>query len=539
VKVRTLFQGTDMNIAGNLLIGHLTVRGNQGTSYAIDAATGEQMEPAYGGASQQHLDAACALAWQAFDSYRETTLESRAQFLERIASNILDLGDELIERCVLESGLPRARIEGERARTVGQLRMFAEVVREGDFVGARIDPAQLDRKPLPRVDLRLRHIALGPVAVFGASNFPLAFSVAGGDTASALAAGCPVVVKAHSAHPGTSELVGMAVQQAVKDCDMPEGTFSLLFGSGREIGQGLVRDARIKAVGFTGSRGAGTDLIAIAADRPEPIPVYAEMSSINPVLLFPHAMQSRGDAIARAFVQSLTLGAGQFCTNPGLVLAVDGPALDGFIRAAAAALGDVQAATMLTPGIHKTFERAVAIFAGHPDVVTEARGAAPTSQSQGQGALFSTTDVAFRQHEALKEEIFGSSSLVVRCRDLQSMLELVESLEGQLTSALHIDEEDHEAVRRFLPVLERRTGRILVNGFGTGVEVGHAMIHGGPYPATADGRSTSVGSLAILRFLRPVSYQDFPESLLPAALKTSNPLAIHRRIDGKISLAQR
>ncbi|GJH32871.1 aldehyde dehydrogenase family protein [Paraburkholderia hospita] len=528
-----------MNIAGNLLIGHSMVRGNQGVSYAIDAATGEQMEPAFGGASQQHLDAACALAWQAFDIYRETSLESRAQFLERIASNILDLGDELIERCVRESGLPRARIEGERARTVGQLRMFADVVRDGDFVGARIDPPQPDRKPLPRVDLRLRHIALGPVAVFGASNFPLAFSVAGGDTASALAAGCPVIVKAHSAHPGTSELVGMAVQQAVKDCGMPEGTFSLLFGSGREIGQGLVRDARIKAVGFTGSRGAGTELIAIAAERPEPIPVYAEMSSINPVLLFPHATQSRGDAIARAFVQSLTLGAGQFCTNPGLVLAVDGPALDGFIRAAAAALGDVQAATMLTPGIHMTFERAVATFAGHPDVVTEARGAAPTSQSQGQGALFSTTDVAFREHEALKEEIFGSSSLVVRCRDLQSMLELVESLEGQLTSALHIDEEDHEAVRRFLPALERRTGRILVNGFGTGVEVGHAMVHGGPYPATADGRSTSVGSLAIQRFLRPVSYQDLPESLLPEALKTSNPLAINRRIDGKISLAQR
>jgi NADP-dependent aldehyde dehydrogenase len=497
------------------------------------------MEPAFGGASQQHLDAACALAWQAFDIYRETTLESRAQFLERIAGNILDLGDALIERCVRESGLPRARIEGERARTVGQLRMFADVVRDGDFVGARIDPAQPDRKPLPRVDLRLRHIALGPVAVFGASNFPLAFSVAGGDTASALAAGCPVIVKAHSAHPGTSELVGMAVRQAVKDCGMPEGTFSLLFGSGREIGQGLVRDARIKAVGFTGSRGAGTELIAIATARPEPIPVYAEMSSINPVLLFPHAIQSRGDAIARAFVQSLTLGAGQFCTNPGLVLAVDGPALDGFIRAAAAALGDVQAATMLTPGIHKTFEQAVATFAGHPHVATEGRGAAPTSQSQGQGAIFSTTDVAFREHEALKEEIFGSSSLVVRCRDLQSMLELVESLEGQLTSALHIDEEDHEAVRRFVPVLERRTGRILVNGFGTGVEVGHAMVHGGPYPATADGRSTSVGSLAIQRFLRPVSYQDLPDSLLPAALQTSNPLAINRRIDGKISLAHR
>ncbi|MBP0589519.1 aldehyde dehydrogenase (NADP(+)) [Paraburkholderia sp. LEh10] len=528
-----------MNIAGNLLIGHSTVRGKNGTSYGIDAFTGERIEPAFGGASMTDLDAACALAWSAFDTYRETSLESRARFLEAIASNILDIGDVLIERCIQESGLPRARIEGERARTVAQLRMFANVVRDGDFLGARIDPAQPDRKPMPRVDLRLRHIALGPVAVFGASNFPLAFSVAGGDTASALAAGCPVIVKAHSAHPGTSELVGMAVQKAVKDCCMPEGTFSLLFGSGREIGQGLVRDTRIKAVGFTGSRGAGTELISIAAARAEPIPVYAEMSSINPVLLFPHALEHRGDAIARAFVQSLTLGAGQFCTNPGLILAVDGPALDNFMRVAAIALSDTPAATMLTPGIHKTYEEAVSRFTEHPAVGTVGRGAGTTGVNQGQGALFSTTDAAFRADKTLQDEIFGASSLVVRCRDLESMLELIEQLEGQLTSALHIDADDHDAVRRFLPALERRTGRILVNGFGTGVEVGHAMVHGGPYPSTADGRSTSVGSLAIHRFLRPVSYQDMPDALLPAALQDANPLNVNRRIDGKLLLSAR
>ncbi|MFM0414974.1 aldehyde dehydrogenase (NADP(+)) [Paraburkholderia aromaticivorans] len=527
-----------MQIFGNLLIGHQVVRGTNGSTRAVNAATGTPMEPAFGGASQGDLNEACALAWAAFDTYRETTLVARAEFLETIAANILEIGDALIERCVSESGLPRARIEGERGRTVGQLRMFADVVRQGDFIGARIDPAMPERKPMPRVDLRLRNLALGPVAVFGASNFPLAFSVAGGDTASALAAGCPVVVKAHSAHPGTSELVGLAVQKAVKECGMPEGTFSLLFGSGREIGQGLVKDHRIKAVGFTGSRGAGTDLISIAAARKEPIPVYAEMSSINPVLLFPTALKNRAEAIGKAFVQSLVLGAGQFCTNPGLILAVDGPDLDRFIAAASAALEETPASTMLTPGIHKAYEAAVAEAAAHAEIRTLARGGSPTASNQGRAALFSTTADAFRKHTELQEEIFGASSLVVRCVDLSMMLDLLESLEGQLTSALYIDEPDYPQARRFLPTLERRTGRILVNGFGTGVEVGHAMVHGGPYPSTADGRSTSVGSLAINRFLRPVSYQDLPEALLPAALKADNPLGINRLMDGKLALAE-
>ncbi|MDN7560790.1 aldehyde dehydrogenase (NADP(+)) [Burkholderia orbicola] len=527
-----------MNIAGNLLIGYGVRRGTSGVSYAIDPSTGERMEPVFGGATIDDLEAACALAWAAFDRYRETSLEARALFLEAIANNILELGDTLVERCVAESGLPRARIEGERGRTVGQLRMFAGVVRAGDFIEARIDLAQPERKPLPRPDLRLRHIGLGPVAVFGASNFPLAFSVAGGDTASALAAGCPVIVKAHSAHLGTSELVGLAVQKAAKDCGMPEGTFSLLFGTGVEIGQELVRDPRIKAVGFTGSRHAGIALISIANARPEPVPVYAEMSSINPVLLFPHALEQRGDEIVQAFVQSLTLGAGQFCTNPGLILAVDGPALDGFVAAAAERLAQVPAATMLTPGIHRAFDNSVLKFEQHPRVRTVARACAPTGVNQGQGALFSTTADAFRECVELHEEIFGAASLVVRCPDLKAMHELIESLDGQLTAALHIDEADYDAVRSFLPVLERRAGRILVNGFGTGVEVGHAMVHGGPYPSTADGRSTSVGSLAIRRFLRPVSYQDMPDALLPEALKADNGWTLNRLLDGRIELAK-
>lgn len=522
-----------MNIVGEMMIGSRAVRGTNGSIKAVNPATGESMEPAFGGASADELEQACALAWQAFDSYRATSLEARAAFLEAIAENILALGDVLVERCVAESGLPRARIEGERGRTMGQLRMFAALVRSGDFLDARVDPAQPARTPLPRVDLRLQNIALGPVAVFGASNFPLAFSVAGGDTASALAAGCPVIVKAHSAHPGTSELVGRAIQKAVADCGLPEGTFSLLFDSGRTIGQSLVRDHRIKAVGFTGSRAGGTALMRLAAARAEPIPVYAEMSSINPVLLFPHALSNRAESIGKAFAGSLVMGAGQFCTNPGLILAVDGPDLNRFIAAAAAALSEVAAATMLTPGMQQAYAAGVQAIAATPGVVTEASGL-PGTQHRAQTMLFSASAATFRTHRLLQDEVFGAASLIVRCPDLATMHAIVEALEGQLTGALHIDEADYGDARGFLPALERRVGRILVNGFGTGVEVGHAMVHGGPFPSTSDGKSTSVGSAAILRFLRPVSYQDMPELLLPDALKAANPLGLARRVDGAL-----
>ncbi|AQV96370.1 aldehyde dehydrogenase (NADP(+)) [Cupriavidus necator] len=522
-----------MTLSGELLIGRRAERGANGTIHAVDAASGATLEPAFGGATPAQLDRACALAWQAFDAYRETTPERRADFLEAIAANILALGDALIERCTSESGLPRARIEGERGRTVGQLRMFASLLRQGDFPELRVDPAQPERKPLPRVDLRLRHIPLGPVAVFGAGNFPLAFSVAGGDTASALAAGSPVIVKAHPAHPGTSELVGRAIRQAVDDMDLPEGTFSLLFDAGLEVGQGLVADARIKAVGFTGSRAGGMALMAIAAARNEPIPVFAEMSSINPVLLFPHALANRAEAIGTAFADSLTLGAGQFCTNPGLVLALAGDELDRFLQAASARLGALPAATMLTPGIRRAYCAGVDTLASHAQVQTVARGVAG-SAAQGQAALFATDAGAFLADEALRHEVFGAASLVVRCRDLTEMRHVIDVLEGQLTAALHLDEADHDAARAFLPALERLAGRILVNGFGTGVEVGHAMVHGGPWPATSDGRSTSVGSLAIARFLRPVSYQDMPAGLLPASLRPDSPQRHAWRVDGKL-----
>ncbi|WP_062112827.1 aldehyde dehydrogenase (NADP(+)) [Aureimonas sp. AU40] len=522
-----------MTIQGEMIVGHTLAKGAKGEIFGIEAATGQRLDPAFGGATKDDLEKACRLADEAFDTYRETGLEERARFLEAIAEEIQNLGDALIERCCQESGLPRGRIEGERGRTMGQLRMFAGVLRDGGFLDARVDPAMPDRQPLPRPDLRLRNVALGPVAVFGASNFPLAFSVAGGDTASALAAGCPVVAKAHSAHPGTSELIGRAVLAAAKRCGMPEGVFSLLFDSGREIGQGLVADRRIKAVGFTGSRGGGTALMKIAATRPEPIPVYAEMSSINPVILFPGALKERAEAIAKGFVGSLTLGAGQFCTNPGLVLAVEGEGLDAFAAAAAEALAGTAASVMLTPGIHEAYSSGVSKLAGHARVETLARGQ-EGGALRGQSALFAVSASEFLSDPHLQEEVFGASSLVVRCRDEAELTEVVRKLEGQLTAAIHITESDHEAARRLLPLLEKRAGRILVNGFGTGVEVGHAMVHGGPYPSTSDGRSTSVGSKAIERFLRPVSYQDLPDALLPAALKDANPLKLWRRRDGKL-----
>ncbi|MHB0777355.1 aldehyde dehydrogenase family protein, partial [Halomonas sp. WWR20] len=313
-----------MTLEGKLLIGQQAIPGTSAAIHAVNPATGEPLEPAYAGGSADEVEGAAQLAWDAFDTYRETSLEDRAMFLETVASEIEAIGDDLIQRAVAETGLPQGRIEGERGRTCGQLRLFANVVRAGEWLDVRIDPAMPERQPLPRADLRQRHIALGPVAVFGASNFPLAFSVAGGDTASALAAGCPMIVKAHSAHPGTSELVGRAVQKAVTKCGLPEGVFSVLFGSGREVGAALVADHRIKAVGFTGSRSGGTALMKIAQQRKEPIPVYAEMSSINPVFPLPAALKERGEAMAEGFVASLNMGAGQFCTNPGLVIAEKG-----------------------------------------------------------------------------------------------------------------------------------------------------------------------------------------------------------------------
>ncbi|MGX9761357.1 aldehyde dehydrogenase (NADP(+)) [Pseudomonas shahriarae] len=520
-----------MTLTGNMLIGQHSIPGTRTAIRAINPATDAALEPAYPGSSTEQVAQACALAWSAFDSYREISLAARAEFLETIASEIEALGDELIERAVAETGLPHARIQGERGRTCQQLRTFARTVRAGEWLDVRVDGAQPGRQPLPRADLRQRQVPLGPVAVFGASNFPLAFSVAGGDTASALAAGCPVIVKAHGAHPGTSELVARALARAVKQCGMPEGVFSLLYGSGREVGIALVSDPRIKAVGFTGSQSGGIALCQAAQTRPEPIPVYAEMSAINPLYLFAGALKARGEALAQGFVASLTQGAGQFCTNPGLVIAVQGPELQQFVSLASDLLQRSPAQTMLTPGIFQAYEAGVGALAEHAHCLASGLQAQGPNQCQAQ--LFTTHAQDFLTNPHLQAEVFGAASLLVQCADNAQMRQVTEHLEGQLTATLHLDEGDVEQARALLPALERKAGRLLVNGWPTGVEVCDAMVHGGPFPATSDSRSTSVGTAAILRFLRPVCYQDFPDSLLPDALKQGNPLRLRRLLDGQ------
>jgi NADP-dependent aldehyde dehydrogenase len=464
------------------------------------------------------VDRACARAEAAFDPYRAAGLEQRAAFLDTIAEEILALGDDLLDRAGAETALPRARLEGERGRTIGQLRQFAELVRSGSWQGVRIDPALPDRKPLPRPDLRMRRIPLGPVAIFGASNFPLAFSVAGGDTASALAAGCPVVVKAHPSHPGTSELVARAVTAAVTKSRLPEGVFSMVSGPGIELGTRLVADPRMKAVGFTGSRQGGLALISVAQSRPEPIPVYAEMSSINPVLLLPAALAARAEALGQGFAASLTQGVGQFCTNPGLILGIDGPGLDRFIAAAAAALAQVPAGTMLNEGISQSYARGVSGFAAHAQVASLVAGVAESGRAAP--ALFAVPADDFLADPTLAHEVFGPASLIVRCAGEAVLAQVMAGLEGQLTVTLQMDAADQPLAASLLPLLERKAGRILANGWPTGVEVAPAMVHGGPFPATSDSRTTSVGTLAIDRFLRPVCYQDLPASLLPPEVRS-------------------
>jgi alpha-ketoglutaric semialdehyde dehydrogenase len=522
-----------MQIQGEMIIGARALRGQQGQLRALDPSTNAELEPAFGLAGAADVDRACTLAAQAFDSYRDTTIEQRALFLEAVAGAILEIGDALIERAMIETGLPKARLEGERGRTVGQLRLFAKVVRDGRWLGATLDSALPERVP-PRADLRLRKIALGPVAVFGASNFPLAFSVGGGDTASALAAGCPVVVKAHNAHLGTSELVGKAIQKAVAACGLHEGVFSMLIGEGYEIGHQLVSHAAIKAVGFTGSRQGGLALMRTAAQRAEPIPVYAEMSSINPVFLLPHALAAHGAKIAQGYADSLTMGAGQFCTNPGLVIGLAGELFASFADSAAEALRLKPASTMLTAGIHAAYQSGVTRLAGVEGVTAVAQGQDGGSACGARAAIYTCDAQTFLTTEALEDEIFGPCSLLVRCRDESEMRRVAEHVEGQLTVTVHATADDRALAATLLPTLERKAGRILFNGFPTGVEVAHAMVHGGPFPSTSDSRSTSVGASAIDRFLRPVCYQDVPPGLLPASLLDENPLGLARVVDGTL-----
>ncbi|WP_020205015.1 aldehyde dehydrogenase (NADP(+)) [Cupriavidus sp. WS] len=523
---------TTTAITGEMLIGASAVRGTAEILHATNPATGEILAPAFHGGDAADAARACALAEAAFDTYRNTSPETRAQFLEAIAGGLEALGDTLIERAHAESALPLARLQGERARTANQLRLFASVLRDGRWQAATLDAALPERTP-PRPDLRLQKIAVGPVAVFGASNFPLAFSVAGGDTASALAAGCPVVVKAHPAHPGTSELVGRVIQQAVADAGLPEGVFSLLAG-GFAIGTALVAHPAIQAVGFTGSRSGGLALVQAANSRPQPIPVYAEMSSINPVFLLPAALNARAADIARNLVESLVMGVGQFCTNPGLLLAVESPALDVFRQGTVAALAEKAAGTMLTPGICQAYEKGVAQLSEIEGLRRIGSGLAANGPNQARPALFETTAAQFLADHRMEAEVFGPTSVLVVCRDHAEMLAVARRLEGQLTATVQADAGDRAEAASLLTVLERKVGRVLFNGYPTGVEVAYAMVHGGPFPATSDTRSTSVGASAIERFLRPVCYQNVPAELLPPVLQDGNPLGAWRLKDGQL-----
>jgi alpha-ketoglutaric semialdehyde dehydrogenase len=504
-------------ITGKILIGDQDVTAEK-TLTAFNPATEEELAPRFSVAGDREVARACDLAWEACQTYRQLPLDSRASFLTAIGEEIMAIGDVLIDRVMAESGLPQGRLVIERGRTVNQLNLFARVVRDGEWLDLRVDTALPDRKPLPRPDLRLRQIPLGPVAVFGSSNFPLAFSVAGGDTASALAAGCPVIVKGHPAHLGTGELVARAVREAARRTKMPEGVFSYLPGE-VATGTALVRHPHIKAVGFTGSRFGGMALCKVAAERPEPIPVYAEMSSINPVFILPAALKARSAAIAKGYAASLTQGAGQFCTNPGLVFALEGPELDAFIVALDAELGAHQPAVMLTRNIKAAYEKGRDAIAGHANVKTIAQSQAPSGPNRARAAIFLTNVESFLGDNHLTQEVFGAASLIVRCKNIEEMCQVASKLEGQLTATFQMDDRDIEFAATMMPTLELKAGRIMANDWPTGVEVSDAMIHGGPFPATSDSRSTSVGSLAIRRFLRPISYQSLPTALLPAELR--------------------
>lgn len=513
-----------MKLNGHNFIGRTLSAAGAATYTGYAAATGEPLDVSFHGATSDELDQALTLADGASREYHALPATKRAEFLEQIAEELLALGDSWIAQAHLESGLPEARLTGERMRTVNQLRLFASVIREGSWVDARIDRALPDRKPLPRPDLRRMLVPLGPVAVFGASNFPFAFSVAGGDTASALAAGCPVVVKAHPAHPGTSEMAATAVLTAAAALEMPDGVFSMLHG-GAAPSRALVQHPLLKAVGFTGSLAAGRALFEAAAARTAPIPVYAEMGSINPVFILPGALRERGAAIAAGLAQSVILGVGQFCTNPGLVVGLRGDSLAEFTAQAAKAVALVPDGVMLTSGIRQAY------LTRRSRLETTA---GVESEKGGSGAsVFSTSAETFLTTPALAEEVFGPSTLVVACADPAEIEAVARSLEGQLTATVHGTPEDFAAFANLIVVLETKVGRLVFNSFPTGVEVSPAMQHGGPYPATTDSRSTSVGTAALLRFVRPVCWQDSPATLLPSALRDDNPGKLWRLIDSQ------
>lgn len=522
-------------ISGHSLIGSRQASSAGEAFYAVDPTSGQNLQPGFVSATTEEADATVRLAAEAFEHYRQVSGRARGAFLRTIAARIEATAPQIIERAHRETALPQARLQGETARTCGQLRLFAQVAEEGSWVNARIDRPDAERKPLPKPDIRSMLRALGPVVVFGASNFPLAFSVAGGDTASALAAGNTVVVKAHPAHPGTSELVGRAIQESIRECGLPEGVFSLLFDAGTRVGTQLVRHPLVKAGGFTGSRAGGRALMDLAATRPEPIPFFAEMSSTNPVFILPGALRERGENIATGLHTSFTMGAGQFCTKPGIVFVQQGAESDTLARKLRELVVSASPFHLLTGGICSAYDSAISKRKGS----TAAKLVAESPQTSASGfraysALFETDVPSFLRSD-LEDEIFGPTTLLVRHSQREELLSIARSLAGHLTATIHGTDDDLREFADLVAILEMKVGRLVLNGFPTGVEVTHAMVHGGPYPSTSDGRSTSVGSQAIFRFARPVCYQGFPENALPDELKNANPLGIWRIVDGEMT----
>ncbi|MGB2665074.1 MAG: aldehyde dehydrogenase (NADP(+)) [Candidatus Acidiferrum sp.] len=526
-----------ISLLGQSLIGFNRGPENGDSFRAVNPATRYELDPPFFSASQKDLDSAVALAEGAFASFGSLAGAARAAFLRAIAVEMEATATEIIARAQEETALPIARLQGELGRTCSQLRLFASVVEEGSWVSARIDRSDPARKPSPKPGIRSLLKPLGPVAIFGASNFPLAFSVAGGDTASALAAGNPVIVKANPGHPGTSELAGNAVARAVRTCKLPEGTFSLLFDSGFSVGADLVKHPGIRAVGFTGSLKGGRVLFDLACARPTPIPFYGELGSCNPVFILPGAIRARGPQIARQLFESFTLGGGQFCTKPGIVFVPPEDSIAEFSAALAAVVAQSQNFVLLTLRIGAEFNNAIRAreHTAHVRVASRSTTSPNASGVFGQPILFDTSAESFLANHDLEKEIFGPTTLLVYCGQRKEFLDAANALEGHLTVTVHAEEEDLKEFAALLSILEKKAGRLIFNGFPTGVEVCHAMVHGGPYPASTDSRATSVGSLAILRFARPVAYQDFPNPTLPPELQDANPLGIWRLVDGKLT----
>lgn len=522
-----------MTFLGRSLIGTTDAPASGQPFHAMNPATGAELPEPFHVATPEDIDRAASLAAEAFPVYAATSPAERAAFLRAIADEMEATRADFVARVPLETALPEGRANGELGRTIGQLRMFADLVEEGSWVDARLESAMPDRAPVPKPDLRSMRIPLGPVAVFGASNFPLAFSVAGGDTASALASGCPVVCVAHYAHPGVSELAGRAIRRAAASSGLPEGVFSLLQGTGQDVGVPLVDHPAIKAVGFTGSRFGGLALARRAAERPDPIPVYAEMSSINPIVVLPGALDERADALAQGLAVSVSMGVGQFCTNPGIVLLPEGDATEAFAASFSAQMDASKGGTALHAGIAQAYEEATRGRTARTDVQTLASTENELGSSRINPWVFRTTASAILSDQDLAAETFGPSTTLVTYRDEKELLRVLYSLEGQLTTTIQCADSDLPLHPSLVHALQQRSGRLIINGFPTGVEVCSAMVHGGPFPATTDGRTTSVGTGAIERFTRPFCFQDMPQEALPAALQDGNPLGISRLVNGK------